>query len=96
MAAANAIPVSTKSAISAMAAVGAIPDLQRELIGAVKLARDGTIPEYFNAAYVFFLFFLHAHVIFLKRIRNNVKILLLLKFTCNWILFFSFLFLEMH
>lgn len=30
---------------------GATPEQQRELIGVVKQARDGSIPEYFEAAY---------------------------------------------
>jgi len=47
--AAQALPNLTKNTIGAMAMIGAPADLQKELVSAVKLARDGDIPQYFVA-----------------------------------------------
>eukprot|EP01127_Copromyxa_protea_P013297 TRINITY_DN3567_c0_g1_i1.p1 TRINITY_DN3567_c0_g1~~TRINITY_DN3567_c0_g1_i1.p1 ORF type:complete len:426 (-),score=111.69 TRINITY_DN3567_c0_g1_i1:57-1334(-) len=49
-AATQAVPALTKEVLTAMANHGAQPEHQRELIGVVKGARDGTIPEFFEAA----------------------------------------------
>jgi len=48
--AAEAIPEATKTTLSEMSKLHAVPDLKRELVEQVKKARDGTTPEYFAAA----------------------------------------------
>jgi len=49
LAAAEALPVLTKSTLGAMASAGAPQELQREVVAAVKKARDGDIPQYFES-----------------------------------------------
>jgi len=46
---AEAIPEATKVTLSEMAKLRATPDDKKELIEQVKKARDGTVPEYFQA-----------------------------------------------
>jgi len=47
---AEAIPEATKTALSEMTNKKATPEAKKELVEAVKKARDGTLPEYFEAA----------------------------------------------
>jgi len=47
--AAKMLPKHTQTLLSVMAMAGADDELKRELVGCVKLGRDGGLPEYFDA-----------------------------------------------
>jgi len=47
---AEAVPETTKATLSEMAKLSATPVMKKELVDQVKKARDGTTPEYFEAA----------------------------------------------